>query len=354
MKQTIKSINGLRAVGVLMIFVLHNNVLYRNYGFKLFTYGWMFVEVFTCISGFTMAYNYKDKLKEMSFFDFFCRRYFKIMPLFWLTELVLCGIFFFRKIVFGVDHFPEDVTAFKILFDLTGLSGIFGKYLLPINGVVWFVGCLFLCYVVLWIIVNKTDGPKGYVSVCLIIWFINMYLLVNGMNCGNNDMRIERCVMSFLSGVLLYEIYERVDEIKLGRWVTSEITCFFIIFLLCRKSGISIWRDGNDVYVFASFVFAPTCLTISLYCDLVKRILSTSVFQFIGNISMSMYMWYNIVITLTINEFFAPINGSVLFFVIQLGINVFVGAVSFYCIEPALKNSVEKFFWRGEQKNMEC
>ena len=56
-------------------------------------YGYLAVEAFVCISGYLMAYNYKDKLNSMNFITFFKRRYLKIMPLYWITEVCMVGIY---------------------------------------------------------------------------------------------------------------------------------------------------------------------------------------------------------------------------------------------------------------------
>lgn len=178
-KEIYKSLNGLRAysaIGIVLMHVLANiksgRLTYEptNVIIKSFT---DFVFLFFIISAFAMCCGYYDRIKNGSIKanDFYKKRYKRIWPYFAL--LCLLGLAFDRTIG-GVWQTFADLT---LCFNLLPNPDI------KIIGVGWFIGLIFLFYIMFPFFVFLIDNKKRAWIVLLIaklsIFYVSTISLKN-------------------------------------------------------------------------------------------------------------------------------------------------------------------------------
>lgn len=207
-KARIASIDGLRGIACLVIaFVTHYQTFY-NVSFLHYTAH--FVEVFFAISGFGMAYSYKSQIFQMTFKEYFGKRYIKIMPLYWLTfvSCLLAQLFSFYQYHEFLTNGTFSMN--NIFLDFWGIYiGWFAGNVTPMNGASWTIHALLLCYIIYFVICKASrDSKEKYLGLICIV----MCLSITGIQMRWNvpflfyDNSL-RAYGGFAMGALIYELY---------------------------------------------------------------------------------------------------------------------------------------------------
>lgn len=332
-KERIESINGLRGISCLAIMIFHNNLFFLDKGLSFMQYGYVFVEVFVVISGFTMAYNYKDRImnSDLDFVSYFSKRYFKLMPLYLLTDFCAFMLQLIKMMFMGSGHLGE-VSLSQMLLEFSGFySGWIDGVGAPLNSPLWTACCLLLCYCGYYILCKFSKTQNNYIiaSGIVLLLFINRLV---GVSSHRN-----RCVVAFMVGVFLYELYKTIDN-KCGM-IIAGVSLGGLILTVVLYSGVKIPLAFNEmyIYVWASVYLGPFLLLVALYCKPIKSMLSTVPFVWLGKISMSVYMWHAVVQTVMINKYTEEIKGGLLFFIAYIIVCLMVASVSHYFVEPMMK-----------------
>lgn len=342
----IKEIDGLRGVACIGIVLFHAN--YRVMPIELASFferfGATIVELFIAISAFSLSYSYKKRICSLSFIDFFKKRYFTIMPLYWITDCVTYVLHILTKLVLG-----DFLWGYKTLFDLkegaldlllefSGFyTGWFGKQYVPMNEPLWTVCCLLLCYVIFYYICYFSRNDENlYLFVVLITFTVMMYLL----KILPDSHQEVRCIAAFSFGLLFYEFWEKAS-IEYGR-IALYVYLLLLIFVvvMCFTKGFSFveFMHPNSQY-FAILFLSPLCLFEALYGRIVGKLLKTKAIVFLGSISMSIYMWH-----INVEYFFHPSiwGRSYVNLFLCVGLSIFVGFCSNKWLEPRLRKIIAK------------
>lgn len=299
-REKIVSIGGLRGFSCLIIMLYHYRFFLLNNGIGLISYGHYFVEVFVTISGFLMAYNYQNRISGMNFRDFFVKRYFKIMPLYWITEICVYAAVILATVLSGEKY---KWNLIQMLMELSGFyTGWFGQTSPPLNNPLWTVCSLLLCYVLYYFICRVSMGRKAvYIGLILMLTCtsaISLNWLANKENyysiIGSEDS--VRCVISFLMGLLLYELYEIINNSQ-GKVISYTLMVFFAGIVIVFSNMQKIGRTDMEGVIswIVIFLFCPLILYSAIYIKIINKLLSSAVLQLIGEISMDIYMWHWVV-----------------------------------------------------------
>ena len=163
------SINGLRTIACIGIVLMHvlaninyglNNEIITNI-IKSFTH---FVYLFMIISAFSMCCGYYDKIKnnKISMNEFYKKRFTKILPFF--SILIILNILMERNIS----------AIFEGFADLTLLFGFLPVNKLSAIGVAWFLGVVFIFYIIFPFFVFLFDNKKRAWIVFVIALILNI------------------------------------------------------------------------------------------------------------------------------------------------------------------------------------
>lgn len=334
-KARLFEIDGLKGVMCLSIaFIYHYRPFWHMIPeFARYTsYLARFVEVFFIISGFMMASNYSKRLGNTTFSVFFKKRYFKLMPLYWVT-------FFLCTFVRGLWWNNGTFNITHLLLDFIGLGRAMIPSYFPMNDPSWTINVLFVCYVIFFCITKlRNKSTSVYYVLLLSLLTVSLAGIVNGVSYPffDTDSTL-RGYASFLVGMLLYDVTEAVKSQNKG------YLCTCITYVLIAM-GIGFCVVGKrigmgDSSINCILLYGPCLMLVAMYTPL-KKVLSTKVFRFLGKISVSVYMWHYFWLYLVyINLGLDPsTKGMALLFVGTMITAIF----STYMLEPALNRLLHK------------
>ena len=259
----------------------------------------LFVDFFFVLSGFVIAYRYRDGLtaRTIRLRDFLVLRLGRLYPLHLFTLLLcLALVLFFRYGTHGADHVTwsgDDVTpvAFVVnLFLAQGLHILTGP---SWNHPSWSISAEFatyFVYAVLWIRL----GSRTWIATTLIL--VVAPVVVLGL-IGNNidvtyDWGFVRSMLGFALGTVAFSVSRHVRvRALLDRLTRAESTIVEAVLLALTYAFVVFAADTP--YSFAApFLFAGVVLVFSEERGAVTAALISRPLQSLGRLSYSIYMLY--------------------------------------------------------------
>lgn len=277
----IKYIEGLKGIGALMVFFTHyrmmglfypNSLFQENPILRLFMCGDLAVHIFLIVSGFCIALSLNSKMK----FDIkgiqtvILKRYFRLaFPILFL--LIIIGG------VYSLGGFPAhewvsergaNQTAIMAYQNLDLKKLLMSILFSPIGvNYGWLYPLWMLKYILLgtFLIIIIRIGTIGFSFKNVMFW--NVFFM---------------CIFSFISiyylsimlGNLLFEVRNKLK--------INNLLAFVLII-----SGIVLFVISNNIInVLIAFLFVLSVMI----SDILQRILSHSVFQWLGAVSFSLYL----------------------------------------------------------------
>lgn len=273
MKKYYGSIDGLRTtacIGIVMMHAASNS----NYSLNGFLYESVipsftnFVFLFMAVSAFSMCCGYYEKVlnNEISFSDFYGKRFKKILPFFGI--LVLLDVIVSPSVGSVYEAFADLTLLFGFLPDAGNISVI---------GVGWFLGLIFvfyLCFPFFCVLIENRRRAWLAFAVSL---FYN-YVCTVYFDAGRTN--ILYCSCFFLGGGLIY-LY-RVEIAKFSR----------IIAALAAAAAVAVYYAAGENTI--------TCLLVSLSLLIYAvraegGILENRITKFFGSISMEIYLSHMVI-----------------------------------------------------------
>lgn len=260
------AIDGLRmiaAFGIVMMHMRSNN----NYEISGFLYNKVipsftnFVFLFMTVSAFGMCCGYSERVlkNQLSWSDFYGKRFKKVLPFFGL--LVLIDMVMSHSISSLYEGFA----------DLTLLFGFLPKDL-SVIGVGWFLGLIFVFYLIFPFFCVLIENKKR-ACIAFVISLVYNFACVNYFDVGRKNILYSACF--FLAGGLIYLYREKIT--CWNQWIILGITYLSIV--------LYYFIGGNSMM----------CLVVSsvllIYAILkVGGILENKITKFFSGISMEIYL----------------------------------------------------------------
>ena len=185
---------------------LNNSLSNHKIIYYLSTHSYVFVEMFYIISGFLFAKVYMNRIinnKEYSLKKFMLSRYIRIFPLVIISSIVmyLLDMIYYQK--FNLFFSCGNLKFIDLLFDvLIGGTNTFGTSIMPINGPLWYIGPLFICYILAYLltkIYNKKDNKILFVLPIL----VGIFIIKTNFNFFLLNYSVSRGLVAFFVGLLL-------------------------------------------------------------------------------------------------------------------------------------------------------
>lgn len=291
----IHSIDFLRVMFCLLITVYHYYCVFEQLPFMKYLggigrYGFLGVEAFFMISGFCISMNYKHK--DVGVGDFLIKR---ISP-WYVTYLFFVAINIFLQLIANANCITGKAVLDKPLnffYVLTSIllihNGWFMEQNSPYGSGAWFLDVLVLLYLI-WILIKKiSDGNnKRYIGLSITMMIIGWTCVYNEYNIPFLYNKSARGYLMFFIGVLMYEIYEKLDE-KSGVFVSKSILVIYsacIVMEVFTKvfTGNTCLDDG--IMFISVFVF-PTMFFVTIY--LLKNY-KFKISSYMAKYTMSIYL----------------------------------------------------------------
>jgi peptidoglycan/LPS O-acetylase OafA/YrhL len=182
-----------------------------------YSFGSVAVEWFWVVSGFVFFFSYSDTLRggAVTGFEFFCRRFARLYPLHILTLLLVSGLLFWYRLLFGIPfpHYAADSTLWTFLSQVPMASNWLNTHY-SFNGPVWSVSVEVLVYF-LFFCLTKYGHVVGLAGT-LIVAFTCMMLFHLTRNSGTLSW-ITECAACFYLGGSACEIQKRYPAASFAR-----------------------------------------------------------------------------------------------------------------------------------------
>ena len=256
----IHSLTGWRYVFAVVIFLHHYLIDGKS---ALQAGGTIGVTFFFILSGFLLAYGYKERLlaREISFASFWKSRAIKLYP---LHILCFAAIFLFSIRSFTVTDLPKAVLNLFLLQSWVPLS----EYYMSYNAVSWFLSDELFFYLmfpfVLPLLLN-TSGRKITIGVGIFAILYATAVLLIPLDHYHAYFYINPLFRfaDFVFGILIFRLFDRRKQVAVGHVFWAEagaILMIFVTFLLFdyipkpyHYCSVIFWVPiAILVYVFAS------------------------------------------------------------------------------------------------------
>jgi peptidoglycan/LPS O-acetylase OafA/YrhL len=286
------SLDGLRAVSIIMVLIHHFILNYNPYFQSLVFIGPLGVDVFFVISGFlitTLCIKEKITTGDLSLKNFYTRRALRILPVAYLYIVVIAILNYFFKFQVGALSFISsalfiaNLSYFRRLqFDWSlahywSLSVEEQFYLLfPV-----FIKKKFQLYVTILLAIILLVPVLVYLQT--IIAFLNNGVLSAALRYL---VKFQGIAVGCLFSVLLFKGY-----LNFGKWgLSATMVSVFIIFYLKFDAFFTLQSCFINLFI-SIFIGIIIVNNISPKTNLIYKFLNLKALSFIGILSYSIYIW---------------------------------------------------------------
>ncbi len=358
----INSLTALRFVFALMVFLLHicNSRIAMHFdsqtqwlAINIFKEGYIGVGFFFILSGFIMAYTYKDKFvkKRITKINFWVLRFARIYPLHLLT------LFASIPLLMLWNFNMNDMMGLPFAVNFYLLQAYIlpeGNWFWSFNSVSWSISNEAFFYLLFpAIIFLLTKNLKFFIIAVLFACAIIPILMYETLETGFRPewfyIHPVFRLVDFLVGILLFEIYIKLQRSKALKFMTL-LELFSLMIFFC----FFIFHNSiNAIYRFSCYYWLPISfiiLVFSLQRGYISRLLSNKYMLYFGKISYGFYMFHALIIEyfIKMNQTYIVFSNYYLFVLFLFGFSILVSSVSYYYFEqPVNSYLVRKFVKKG-------
>lgn len=294
-KKHINQLDVFRALAALSVCSVH--FTYDSFFHNYFAQG-LFVQLFFTLSGFVIAYNYHENLKNLkSFFNFSIKRFKRLYPLhlFFLILFLILEIIKYILVIkfdFKSNNIPFEFNNLKnFLFNIFFIQHFATEY--NFNGPSWSISVEMMLYftfgLLLLIFKNKFFLTSLYLAyVIYFYFFLNSYygetLSIFAFYSG---------LYSFSIGCLFFLLYKKVNSLFRSKIFLDVI--FYILLLIFLSEVLyfnSIEQKSFYSIIFGLIFFYSCFLNENFF---LFKIFFNKFLIFLGKISYSIYMSHLII-----------------------------------------------------------
>lgn len=279
------SLDGIRAyaaIGIVLMHVLANISVKPSENYltqTLIPFFTDFTLLFMAVSAFSMCCGYYEKIRNSDITpdSFYKKRYIRILPYFAL----LCLLDFLVA--------PDLETFYQLYANLTLCFGLLPEHNITVIGVGWFLGIVFLFYLLFPFFVFMLDNKKrAWISFLITVSFVLIIMNANFITGNFSRTNFIFCAPYFLSGGLIY-LYRDVIVKSIERY--HYLWLLFIIFItVCYF----VFRSSFSGFgYFAELILFSLWLVYAIGSH--TKFLSNKILKYLSNISMEIYLAHMVI-----------------------------------------------------------
>lgn len=292
----IKELSSLRGLFMITIF-LHHLGLYEGGAY-------MAVSFFFVLSGYSLTLGYYNKIinSQFSYKSFIIRRFARLYPVHWLCFFVILPLY--------LTAFLNEAGLYKLIPNLLLMQSLFPvmDVYFSYNAVSWYLSDIFIMAIFFPIIIKLFNMVSQSKRVALISLFITVYFvavkilpldLYHALLYINPFFRMIDFVIGIILGLLFVqwknnkEIQKR-NKSKRIQYIVLGLSSFITMILLSV-----IYETENPLFI-AAFYWLPVSLLIFSVSAINILgggfILTSKCLVYLGEISLSFFMFHQIII----------------------------------------------------------
>lgn len=298
----IKPLTSLRFFFALMVFVSHIGFVRADdplFGWvyeHIFREGYIGVSFFFILSGFILAFNYKQKMirREVSTHQFWVARFARIYPLFFLTVLL--------AIPLSLHEFISDAGSWSwrlfCNFSLIHAFFPFPEYFFSFNAPSWSISDEAFFYLMFPLIIYGMTRMTRRISCWIYIALIPLAMLIVPALWQHPLFYINPVfrLADFLLGIMLFERFEKQKDVSLFRsFKMATMLEFGAVFLFLL---FFVWHQFvGDVWRYSFYYWIPMSAIIYVFAfqkGALSRVLSWPLLVLGGEISFGFYLLHQL------------------------------------------------------------
>lgn len=308
-KRDITTLTAFRGIAALVVVIFHARSL-NGWAFfgddytAFFDRGYLWVDFFFILSGFIMAYVYGHwfadrEIMTRRYGDFLIRRLRRIYPLHFFM-LVLFVIMVAGKIMTGRGEEDWAGLAATTTHNLFLVQAWHVHDFLSLNQPSWSISAEWALYLVFPLVfVVMVHQPALLAMVIVLISWVGLGALVAILPYENKldihfDFGVVRCGVGVVTGIALWRLFETRN--RLCDLIGSDLSAWLAI----ATTFVMLHLRLPDILVLP--VMSWLLLALALNRGSVEWVFSTRPFQFLGEISYSVYMthWFVLLVLLPV------------------------------------------------------
>lgn len=327
-----------------MVFGAHCYVIDTFFDAHFFKEGFVGVSFFFVLSGFIIAYNYQEKLRENKITKrtFWVARIARIYPLHWLTLLiaaVLGGYVAASGTMDWCKHFFASLT-------LTQAYIPEADYFFSFNSPSWSLCCeqlFYICFPFLIPLARNNRIVLVTLLVCAILVTAGMYFTPENNIKEYWYVNPVTRLPDFLVGMALFRLYDRLKNKNIsfsqGSFIEILSIALFLAFYLYASEVPKVYRYSCYYWLPVAFVL----VSFSLQKGIVSRLLSNRILIIGGEISFSFYL-IHLFVLLSYAEWQKDSNLHIAWYIaipVLFCIIVLLSLLSYYYFEKPMNKRIK-------------
>lgn len=343
-KERIYSLDVLKILATVLIVFHHYQSNTGAWFSSVNFYGGQFyfgnlIEFFFVLSGF-FVFGYIEKINcGLTFKKFYVLRIIRLLPLVAIAAIgyIVVETIFYRYA--GVHYPGVTISLWGLIITSLGVQAGWVFADPCINGAVWYISVLLLCYIVFYLLAfaarKSANGNKKRIIMyaSLVVVLIGIGIQTYGIEQPFFNNYTARGYYSFFFGIILAGILEQWQDKKRFYLPCILIVVGITTMIICLPDAVN-----NGIAYLMTFLYYPALIILFLSKP-VKTLFCTKWIGWLAEISYNVYIWHTVFIVLmyvATMTYGIAIDHSELTMLAFTGIMFVIGTVSHFVIEKPI------------------
>lgn len=291
-----EGVDALRGICALLVAMLHCETYSHVQGARFFNNAYLFVDFFFVLSGFVIASNYAERLRDgYALGRFALLRFGRVYPLYLVTLLAFVAMEVLQLLVpalgaMGAEApFAAPRQSWDTILANVFLLQSFGTYdFLTWNTPGWSIATEFWTYLAFALLVKYAYGARiGILAGTVVIGLAVIAAFSPRYMNTSLDYGFIRTLAGFAAGALVFEVWRWRKTVR--PFADTDATAVEVL-AIAGVAGFVTLADQSALSLLAPIVFAGVVLVFIAEAGAVSRVLKTRPLQVLGLLSYSIYM----------------------------------------------------------------